>query len=91
MSRYPTIQERKANEKWVLQIKSTTRLWTWIDNANVYYMSGNKIVPANLKGYVELAGIVRKQFMKALVAFPNDSIINEEMAWEIIDEITPTK
>lgn len=86
-----TIEQRKINEKWILQMKSLTKnMWFWKDNGNAYDMSGRKIVPQTLKGYVELAGIVRKEFMKAFVELPRDGDYNEGKIWRIIDEITAT-
>ena len=78
---------QKANEKWVLKTKSITKIWTWSDKGNVYDMSGTKIVPLTMKGYVELAGIVRKRFMKTLVDLPRDANQTEQEVWAILDEI----
>lgn len=78
---------QKANEKWVLKTKSITKIWTWGEKGNVYDMSGTKIVPFTMKGYVELAGIVRKRFMKTLVDLPRDSDWDETKVWAILNEI----
>ena len=78
----------KANEKWVLQTKSNCgKMWIWKDKGNIYDMSGTKIVPLTLKGYVELAGIVRKRFMKTLVDLPRDGDWDEVKIWKILDEL----
>lgn len=78
----------KANELWVLKTKSICRkMWMWKEKGNVYDMSGVKIVPLTLKGYVELAGIVRKRFMKTLVDLPRDGEYNEAKIWAILDDI----
>ena len=42
---------KKANEKWVLTVKSKCgKMWFWKDKGNVYDMSGTKIVPLTLRG-----------------------------------------
>ena len=78
---------QKANEKWVLKTKSITKIWTWSDKGNVYDMSGTKIVPLTMKGYKDLAEIVRKRFMKTLVDLPRDGDWDETRVWAILDEI----
>ena len=79
---------KKANEKWVLQTKSKCgQMWFWKDKGNVYDMKGTKIVPLTLKGYVELAGIVRKRFMKTLVDLPRDGDWDEAKILKILDEL----
>jgi hypothetical protein len=78
----------KANELWVLKTKaSKVKMWMWKDKGNIYDMSGTKIVPLTLKGYVELAEIVRKRFMKTLVDLPRDYVGDEALIWAILDEI----
>ena len=85
-----TIDERKANEQWILRMRRLTKQeWIWVETGNIYDFSGIKIVPHTLKGYVELAGIVRKQFMKALVGLPRDGDWNEQRIWALLDEIDP--
>ena len=42
----------------------------WKDNANVYDMSSGKIVPHTMKGFVELAAIVRMDFCKIFLELP---------------------
>lgn len=79
---------KKANEKWVLQTKSKCgQMWFWKDKGNVYDMSGTKIVPLTLKGYIDLAEIVRKRFMKTLVDLPRDGDWDETRVWNILDTI----
>lgn len=78
---------QKANEKWVLKMKSITKIWTWVEKGNVYDMSGTKIVPLTMKGYIDLAEIVRKRFMKTLVDLPRDGDWDETRVWAILDEI----
>ena len=78
----------KANEKWVLKTKSVCgKLWMWSDKGNVYDISGTKIVPLTMKGYIDLAGIVRKRFMKTLVDLPRDGDWDETRVWNILDTI----
>ena len=78
----------KANEKWVLKTKSVCgKLWMWSDKGNVYDMRGTKIVPLTMKGYIDLAEIVRKRFMKTLVDLPRDGDWDETRVWNILDTI----
>jgi len=78
----------KANEKWVLRTKSVCgKNWIWTDKGEIYDMSGTKIVPLTMTGYMELAGIVRKRFMKTLVDLPRDGDWDEARVWAILDAI----
>lgn len=87
----PTIEQRISNEIWIIRMKHLSRagIWNWTENGNTYDLSGPKIVPHTLKGYVELAGIVRKQFMKKFVGLPRDGDWNEARIWARLDEIDP--
>ena len=79
---------KKANEKWILTVKSKCgKMWMWKDKGNIYDMKGTKIVPLTLKGYIDLAEIVRKRFMKTLVELPKDADWDEEKIWAALDEI----
>ena len=79
---------KKANEKWILTVKSKCgKMWMWKDKGNIYDMKGTKIVPLTLKGYIDLAEIVRKRFMKTLVELPKDADWDETKIWAALDEI----
>jgi len=83
-------EQRKANERhFLFYLKNKTKMYCWKDTGNVYSMNTGKIVPATLKGYVELAGIVRKDFMNIFVDIPSDNCDwDMEKVWGIIDGIT---
>lgn len=58
----------------------------WKDTGNVYDMSSGKMKPLTLKGYVELAAIVRKGFMDIFVELPRDfDDFDKDKIWEIIN------
>ena len=67
-----TIEKRKVNEKWFLNmIKNKTKFYMWIDTGNCYDLSSGKMKPHTLKGYVQLSQIVRKEFMMLFVEKPD--------------------
>ena len=67
-----TTEQRIKNEKhFLMYMKAKTKSYTWIDTANIYDMSsGRKIVPTTLKGFVELSGIVRREFAVLFIDLP---------------------
>lgn len=72
-----TESEMKANEEHFIQfIKHKTKLYMWKDKGNSYSMTSGKIVPHNMKGFVEIAGIVSKNFVKIFVELPDLVEIN---------------
>ena len=63
--------ERIANEKHFIQWIKISKQYIWKDTGNIYIIINNrKMKPTTLKGYVELAGIVRRQFMDIFVELP---------------------
>jgi hypothetical protein len=69
-----TKQQKIANEKhFVGFLKMGVKNYMWIDKCEILDMStGLKIKPKTLKGYIELAGITRKEFMDIFVDCPDD-------------------
>ena len=66
-----TIDEMKANEKhFLMYLKYKSNMYMWKNKGNVYDMSSGKIVPYTMKGFVELAGIVRMDFSKIFLELP---------------------
>jgi len=60
-----TLQERKANEKWIEKIFTMIEeqgSWTWIDQNEIYTKDGNKIT-CNKKAYNKLALIVNNKWL----------------------------
>ena len=66
-----TTLQMKANEThFLFYLKHKSKMYMWKDNANVYDMSSGKIVPHTMKGFVELAAIVRMDFCKIFLELP---------------------
>ena len=61
-----TLQERKANEKFIEKIFTMIEeqgSWTWVDEREIYIKYGNKIV-CNKEAYNKLALIVNNKWLR---------------------------
>ena len=72
-----TTAQMTANEQFYTQMIMFIRVGgthTWSNTGNIYYKQENgKMRPTNLKGYVELRGIVGREWFKAHVEYPANS------------------
>jgi len=79
------------NETYFMNIIKWTKLWTWKDKGHIYTIEDNKLVPQDMKGYVDLAGLLTKEFMLENVKCENLSFLgkvrSEEDIWKIIDSV----
>lgn len=62
--------QRRANEKYIINLMRLSRNWVWIDTGNIYKFVDGKVIPETLKGYADLKCIVRKEFMENYVIIP---------------------
>ena len=69
-----------------MYVKYKSKMYMWKDKANVYDMSSGKIVPYTMKGFVELAGIVRMDFSKIFLELPELADIRNSNGFGIITE-----
>jgi hypothetical protein len=86
----PANHEIIANEKYHDQmLKLCSNMYMWQDRQNIYYIKNGKFCPDTLKGYVELAGIVSRDYMDEKVVFPRDNAekFSKSTTWDIINKI----
>jgi len=77
-----TTHEQKANEAhYLYYLKNKTKLYMWKDKGNVYDMSsGRTIKPQNMKAFVEICGIVSRNFAKIFIDLPSRNYMEIEGA-----------
>ncbi len=79
-----------ANEKYHdNMLKICNEMYMWGDTGNIYHIRDGKFCPDTLKGYVELAEIVSRDYMDEKVVFPKDNAekISKSAAWKIINNL----
>ena len=79
-----------ANEKYHDQMLQICKnMYMWKDTANIYYIRDGKFCPDTLKGYVELGGIVSRDYMDEKVVFPKDNAekLSKSATWKIINQV----
>jgi len=82
--------EITKNEKYHDQmLKICNNMYMWQDTSNIYYIKNGKFCPDTLKGYVELAGIVSRDYMDEKVVFPRDNEMkmSKTVAWNLINQV----
>jgi hypothetical protein len=65
------------------------RMYMWKDTGNIYHIKDGKFCPDTLKGYVELAAIVSRDYMDEKVVFPRDNEMkmSKSAAWHLINQV----
>ncbi len=81
---------KQSNETYFMNLLKWTKLWTWKSKGHTYTIEDNKLVPRDLKGYVELSEILTKEFILEYVKCDNLSGFgkknwSEKAIWKIID------
>ena len=80
---------KQCNEPYFMNLLKWTKLWVWTSKGHTYTIEDNKLVPQDMKGYVELAEILTKEFILENVKCENLSFFgkvrSEEAIWKIID------
>lgn len=62
-----TTEQKIANERYFLNIIPVTKMYSWIDEKEIYMIENNKMIAQTDNGYLKLSQIVRPQFMSLFV------------------------
>ena len=62
-----TTEQKIMNERYFLNIMRLTKMYSWIDEKEIYMIENNKMIAQTDRGYLKLSEIVRPQFMSLFV------------------------